>query len=547
MPAFSRRTLLIGGTALAAGAIAPPTLSAAAAAAHASPGPAGVHRWARDTWASLVAMTDEATGPERDNIDGPLSSPHRSGYTSPTNIGGYLWSTWSRRSWASSRRREAARDRARRSHPRRMARHAPSGMFYNWYDERTAEVLTPGRRWQHVYPFLSSVDNGWLAAAFTVLGNAAEPSIARQARRLLEPMNFKAYYDPTPRPDLPVGLLRGGFWPEKPADPPDAVEGNYLGTGPDVYYTNFHYDTTVSETRIASYLAIARGQIPAGHYFGTWRTFPSSCDWDWQECQPVGTTRTYLGVDVYEGAYDYRGFRVVPGWGGSMFEALMPNVFVPEERWAPHSWGVNHPLMVRAHREHGLDEAKYGFWGFSPASDPTLHPGYREYGVDAVGLNPDGYFSDVEKTNVDAGFGDCRVGTNPHPTFGDGVVTPHAAFLAMLHEPRQAYDNLSKLKREFDCYSDGGFFDAVAVGSGRVARRYLSLDQAMIMGVLGNVLGRDVIRRAFTRGRGRAGDPAADRAGAFRRGELRAPPGSARTSTTGIHRSFGHRGPRYAW
>ena len=509
MPALSRRTLLIGGTAIAAAAVTPPAFTAAAPRPGARPSsrPAPIdrrilHRWARDTWASLVAMTDERTGLSADNIDGPLGSPHRSGYTSPTNIGGYLWSTVVAAELGIISRREASVRQAQTLHTLAgMDRHAPSGMFYNWYDERTADVLTT---WPDdgstVYPFLSSVDNGWLAAAFTVLGNAAESSIARQARRLLEPMNFKAYYDPTPRPDLPVGLLRGGFWPEKPATQPDAVEGNYLGVGPDVFYTNFHYDTTVSETRIASYLGIARGQIPAGHYFGTWRTFPSSCDWSWQESQPVGTTRSYLGVDVYEGAYEYRGFRVVPGWGGSMFESLMPNVFVPEDRWAPHSWGVNHPLMVRAHREHGLDEAKYGFWGFSPASDPTLHPGYREYGVDAVGLNPDGYFSDVEKTNLDAGFGDCRVGTNPHPTYGDGVVTPHAAFLAMLHEPRAAYDNLAKLKREFDCYSDGGFFDAVAVGSGQIAQRYLSLDQAMIMGVLGNVLAGDLVRRAFSRG-----------------------------------------------
>ena len=46
--------------------------------------------------------------------------------------------------------------------------------------------------------------------------------------------------------------------------------------------------------------------------------------------------------------------RVARGWGGSMFEALMPNMFVPEEQWAPKSWGINHPLTVRAQREHGL-------------------------------------------------------------------------------------------------------------------------------------------------------------------------------------------------
>ena len=37
-------------------------------------------------------MTDERTGLTADNIDGPLANPNRSGYTSPTNIGGYLWS-----------------------------------------------------------------------------------------------------------------------------------------------------------------------------------------------------------------------------------------------------------------------------------------------------------------------------------------------------------------------------------------------------------------------------------------------------------------------
>ncbi len=34
--------------------------------------------------------------------------------------------------------------------------------------------------------------------------------------------------------------------------------------------------------------------------------------------------------------------------------------------------------------------------------------------------------------------------------------------------------------------------------SGTVARRYLSLDQAMVMGAIGNVIGNDVIRRAFS-------------------------------------------------
>ena len=47
---------------------------------------------------------------------------------------------------------------------------------------------------------------------------------------------------------------------------------------------------------------------------------------------------------------------------------------------------------MRAQREHGLDEAGYGYWGFSPSSQPT--GGYREYGVDAIGMEPAGYPAD---------------------------------------------------------------------------------------------------------------------------------------------------------
>ena len=38
----------------------------------------------------------------------------------------------------------------------------------------------------------------------------------------------------------------------------------------------------------------------------------------------------------------------------------------------------------------------------------------------------------------------------------------------------------------------------MATKSGTVAHRYLSLDQAMVMGSIGNVLAEDVIRKAFS-------------------------------------------------
>ena len=101
-------------------------------------------RWAADTWRSLVAMTDPKTGLPADNITESLAAGDRSGYTSPTNIGGYLWSD--RRRPRPRHHHAAASARARLIQTLttllRMEHHEPSGMFYNWYDEATGEVLT---------------------------------------------------------------------------------------------------------------------------------------------------------------------------------------------------------------------------------------------------------------------------------------------------------------------------------------------------------------------------------------------------------------------
>jgi hypothetical protein len=204
-------------------------------------------------------------------------------------------------------------------------------------------------------------------------------------------------------------------------------------------------------------------------------------------------------VNVFEGAYPYNGTKVVPGWGGSMFEALMPSLFVPEEVWGPRSWAINHPLTVAAQIHHGLVDAGYGYWGFSPSNIPE--GGYNAYGVDAIGMNPGGYFSNEDNTGVDHGFAGCP-GRDPQPdpapsAYTNGVVTPHAAFLALRWAPRQALDNLANLRADFDIYTDRGFLDSVNVDSGVVSQFYLSLDQGMIMAAIGNELGSDFLRKLF--------------------------------------------------
>ena len=275
-----------------------------------------------------------------------------------------------------------------------------------------------------------------------------------------------------------------------------------------------------TEQRITGYIGIARGQIPPEHYYRVERTLKPG---EGKQSQvPEGEIRTYLGIPVFEGHYTYRGMRIVPSWGGSMFEDLMVTLFVPEERWAPRSWGVNHPLYVRAQIEHGLEEAGYGFWGFSPACDPA--GGYRTYGVDALGCDPRGYTSNDDEVRA-------RPGTaRPSGRFTNGVVTPHASFLALRFAPREAMENLRKLKERFPIYGDHGFMDTVNVSRGVVSDRVLMLDQGMIMAAIANAVADDAMRTRLHRRAERADPPALDRPGGVHRrpGPGRRPPAGPR-------------------
>ena len=428
--------------------------------------------YARTTWASFVAMTDEESGLPADSLhfDGT-----RSVQTSTTNIGALMWSTIVAREVGIITADDAVELLTKTlTTLESMERHEASGQFYNWYDHRTGAKLV---KWpptnETVIPILSSVDNGWLATGLKVVATSV-PELSERASAVYDSMDFGFYYQ-------------------------EGANRILFHYAPDTGAAPCCYDTIISESRIATYIGIAKGEIPARAYFGQWRTFPDiACDWAWQETKPLGVTQTYLGVNVFEGAYPYEDFLVVPGWGGSMFEALMPALFVPEEKWGAESWKINHPLTVTAQIHHGLVEAEYGYWGFSPANIPE--GGYREYGVDALGMFDVGYTSNAERTTVNRGYEGCRPPEpDPPPSaYTNGVVTPHAAFLALRWAPEMTLENLANLAEDFpDMYGDWGFRDSVNVDTGTVSDFYLSLDQGIIMAAIGNALASDVLRDAF--------------------------------------------------
>ena len=177
----------------------------------------------------------------------------------------------------------------------------------------------------------------------------------------------------------------------------------------------------------------------------------------------------------------------------------MPALFVPEETSVPQQLALNHPLTVAAQIHHGLDRPNTAT---GASHRPTSPRAGRDYGVEALGLNPDGYVSDEDNTHVDRGFGTCpgreAKPVPPPAAYTNGVVTPHAAFLALRWAPGRCLTiSAASSGTSRRLYGQWGFRDSVNVGSGTVSDTYLSLDQGIIMAAIGDALGDDMLRHAF--------------------------------------------------
>jgi hypothetical protein len=232
----------------------------------------------------------------------------------------------------------------------------------------------------------------------------------------------------------------------------------------------YHYGLLCSEARVISVLAIANGQVPAAQWFKISRTLPA--EWDWQSQKPEERSMAAEGEKYTLGTYTVRGVRLVPSWGGSMFEFLMPLLVVPEQTYAVRGLGENNRRAVQLQKSYCLDVKHYPVWGLSPcATHINQSYGYVETGCTDMG----------SKGYADAGW-----------------VTPYASFLALEIDPEGVRQNIAALQSRYPTiYTPYGFFDAVRMVDGHVVRRFLALDQAMILLALDNYLNAGAIRKRF--------------------------------------------------
>lgn len=388
---------------------------------------------AKDTWGYFRDVVDKANGLPLDNV---LVAPGHTkvmSYTSTTNIGLYLMCLVAAQDMGFITTAEAeTRLRKTLTTLARLSRW--EGQFFNYYETISMNATTQ---------FVSSVDNGWLAAGL-IVAEQAHPAFKEEIKGLLEELDFSKLYDPG------LGQLHGGYDAGKGALSPN------------------HYGLLCTEPRVASYLGIAKGDLPEEHWYKLFRTLPP--EWDWQSQIPKGSMRMVGNYNVFFGTYQHGEFRFVPSWGGSMFEFLMPTLVLNEQDDSPQGLGANNRIAVEAQIDFALNEKRYPVWGISPCAIPDVPQGYKEYGVSFLGAK---------------GYAD------------EGVITPHASFLALAVAPEKAIENIRKLAGLKGLYGEYGFYDSVNVRTGKTSPRFLALDQAMSLIAIDNYLEFGSIRERF--------------------------------------------------
>jgi hypothetical protein len=397
-----------------------------------------LRRVAADTWRGLDALTDKSHGLPLDRVEfhNGSTAPETTrigDYTNITNIGLHFLAVTA----AHDLRligREQALERLAATLSTLESLETYRGFFYNYYNTTTLERTSN---------FVSFVDSSWLTAGL-IVARQAFPEIAPRCSRLIAQGDYRFFYDER------LQQMSHGYHVN-------------LGQRP-----RFHYGVFYAESRLGSLIAIGKGEAPEEHWFRMARTFPP--EFQWQARPPLHRVeKSGGGFRWIGGIYRWRGIDYVPSWGGSLFEALMPWLVLDEARYAPESLGRNGRIHTAIHRRYALEELSYPVWGMSPSTVPGSDGSYSEYGVRALGLA--GYKS--------------------------GVVTPHAAALALLTEPEEATANLRKLAELYPVYGDFGFYDAVNPSTGEVSYSYLCLNQAMILVSLANHLADHSVQKRF--------------------------------------------------
>jgi cyclic beta-1,2-glucan synthetase len=215
---------------------------------------------------TFVGAGDHALPPDNVQFGAEPIVAHR---TSPTNIGLGLLATLAAHDLGFIETAELVR-RVDATLTTMEGLEQHEGHLLNWYDTRTLAPLPPA--------YVSTVDSGNLAGALLTLAVGLRdlaPSLAARANALFDAMNFGFLFD-SRRQLFAIGYR--------------LADSESAGRLDDSYY-----DLLASEARLASFLAIAKGDVPEMHWF-------------------------HLGRPIT----NVHGAPVLLSWSATLFEYLMP-------------------------------------------------------------------------------------------------------------------------------------------------------------------------------------------------------------------------------
>lgn len=214
--------------------------------------------------------------------------------------------------------------------------------------------------------------------------------------------------------------------------------------------TNSYYDLLASEARQASYIAIARGEVPPKHWF------------------MLGRLLTV--VDRYQG---------LVSWSGTMFEYLMPLLLMKSYRNT--LLDETYSFVVKSQQKYG--KARNMPWGVSESSfhslDINLDYQYKAIGVPWLGLK--------------------------RGLIEDAVTSPYSTFMALMVSPEEAYENVKHLKAE-GLEGGYGFYEAADYTPERMSfqsrkliiKSFMAHHEGMSLLSLNNYLNNNIIQERFS-------------------------------------------------
>ena len=288
-----------------------------------------------------------------------------------------------------------------------------NGHLYNWYNIKTKEVLYPH--------FISSVDSGNFIASLIVVNSFSKKiednKLEKITNKLIKNTNFKKLY----------------------------TKDNIFSIGYDVDYEKlsiYNYNHFASEARLLSFVSIALGQIPVKHWFNLDKSLTS-----------------------------YKNKKGLISWNGTMFEYLMPLLFMN-----------NYSNTL-------LDEA-YNFAIFCNKKYIQKHNSNLPWGI-----GESAYFELDNSENYK-----YKAFATPYLKVREDldkrlVISPYSSLLGLTIDP-SVINNIEKYKK-LDMISSYGLYDAYDVDSNNPVKVYYAHHEGMNMLSFTNYLKDNIIKKYF--------------------------------------------------